>query len=54
VPNPTLVDLTNQASIAARAGQCTYVEVLAARVSAIDDVYRSAGFLADPAIFDCL
>ena len=52
--NVALQQLSTKASIAAKVGQCEYVEQIAAQVSAIDPSYRSTGFIADPAISDCL
>jgi hypothetical protein len=50
----TLRQLTLQASMAARRGQCQGVRVIAARVAQLDASYRRVGFVADARIAGCL
>jgi hypothetical protein len=50
----TLRQLTLQAEVAARRGDCTLVGVVADQVAARDPEYRRAGFLDDPRISTCL
>ena len=52
--DPTLRQLTNQASLAARAGQCTAVVVIARRIDELDHGYRGHAFVADDHIAACL
>ena len=59
LPDPPTRDgrlhqLTLQASLAARAGQCSAVRVIAEHVGDLDAPYRRRGFVADPAIAGCL
>ncbi len=59
LPEPPTADgrlhqLTLQASLAARAGQCSAVRVIADRVDDLDTSYRRGGFVADAAIAGCL
>ncbi|MEO8703657.1 MAG: hypothetical protein ABI867_26645 [Kofleriaceae bacterium] len=54
VADPTLQQLTLQASLAARAGRCSAVWVIASRVEKLDSVYRYAGFEHDEGIAACL
>lgn len=52
--DPQLRRLTLQASLAARAGQCSAVRVIADRVGELDSAFRRGGFVADAAIEACL
>ena len=52
--DPMLRQLTLQASVAARAGRCLTVEVIAHRIDEVDRAYRHAGFIADPLVAACL
>jgi hypothetical protein len=52
--DPQLRNFTLQASMAARGGQCSTVQVIARRVEDLDAVYRQNGFLADPVVVACL
>lgn len=59
LPDPPTADgrlhqLTLQASLAARGGQCSAVRVIADRVGELDTSYRRRGFVADSAIAGCL
>lgn len=49
-----LRQLTLQAGLAARAGHCNTVRVIADRVDDLDDAYRKGGFVSDTAIASCL
>ncbi len=52
--DPLLRQLTLQASVAARAGHCSAVSSLAARVATRDRSFRHGGFVVDTAIVRCL
>jgi hypothetical protein len=52
--DPLLRRLTLQASIAARAGHCSVVDSVAARVADLDRRYRYSGFVSDRAIVACI
>lgn len=52
--DPMLRHLTLHASVAARAGRCLTVEVIAHRIGDIDPGYRDTGFIADPLVAACL
>ncbi len=59
MPEPPTSDrqlrqLTLQAGLAARAGHCSTVRVIADRVDDLDDAYRRGGFVSDTAIASCL
>jgi hypothetical protein len=51
---PTLVELTERASMAGRAGKCAVVVAIAETVELRDPDYRFGGFAADGAIAGCL
>jgi hypothetical protein len=51
---PTLVELTERASMAGRVGQCKVVAAIAERVEMRDSAYRFGEFAADGAIASCL
>jgi hypothetical protein len=52
--NPELRQLTFQASVAARVGQCAAVQTIARRVATIDVDYREHGFASDARVAGCL
>lgn len=52
--DPMLRQFTQQASMAARAGQCLAVRAIAVRVEDLDAGYRHDGFLRDPLVVACL
>ena len=52
--NPELRQLTLQASVAARVGQCAAVQTIARRVATIDVDYREHGFASDVRVAGCL
>lgn len=52
--DPMLRQFTQQASVAARAGQCLAVRAIAVRVEDLDAGYRQDGFLRDPLVVACL
>ena len=52
--DPTLRNFTQQASLAARTGQCLAVRAIAKRVEEHDRSYRYGGFVADPLVDACL
>lgn len=52
--DPALRNLTVQASVAARAGQCAAVRSIATRVANRDRSYRRDGFVRDQRIVRCL
>lgn len=52
--DPMLRQLTLQASIAARAGHCEAVRIVADRVDDLDPRYRRGGFVTDDAISACI
>ena len=54
--DPMLRQFTQQASVAARSGQCLAVRAIAVRVEDLDAAYRNdnAGFLRDPLVGACL
>ena len=52
--DPTLKNFTQQASMAARTGQCVAVKAIAKRVEDLDAAYRRGGFLTDPLVVACL
>ncbi len=51
---PTLVELTERASMAGRVGQCKVVIAIAERVEMRDPDYRFGDFVSDGAIAGCL
>ncbi|HEV7559073.1 MAG TPA: hypothetical protein VGO00_26550 [Kofleriaceae bacterium] len=52
--NPELRQLTLEASVAARVGQCAAVQTIARRVETIDVEYREHGFASDARVASCL